>query len=107
MQEPNDVVGFGLLAVAFFAGGWWVLRPLARAVEKPLLRPPEAVLQLGPNTLTRPARHPRLELEFHAHRHLGLKRRHFASGFGAGWSLHVGLGVTCLCVDFFRRGRRP
>lgn len=67
--------------------------------------------RVPPATLPLPragrSRHPRLELELHDHAHVGLQRTVLRAGDHAGWTVHVGLGRRCLCVDFYRHGRRP
>ena len=100
----NEVMGY----VAIFAGavglGVWLVRPVTKTWDKEIA-PPEKVVDLTARIAAR--RHPRLELEFHDHRHWGFKRKRFERGAFAGWALHVGFGVGCLCVDLYRRGRRP
>jgi hypothetical protein len=100
--EPQVV---GLLVIALFA--WWVVRrllPLESRPSMPTLQAPIATLAPGPAGV---ARHPRVELEFHAHRHWGPKRIAFLNGSGRGIAWHLGFGATCLCVDFYKQGRRP
>jgi hypothetical protein len=95
---PLAAIAVGLVSVVVLTRRTW---------DKELLPPTQGVLTFPPVSAGRPARHPRLELEFHAHRHWGWKRISFVNGLGAGWSLHLGFGAGCLCVDFYRRGRRP
>jgi hypothetical protein len=71
-------------------------------VELPYLAPPTRVLSQLPT-----ARHPRVELEFHRHAHWGVHRERIACGAHRGWALHLGFGWGCLCIDFYRNGRRP
>ncbi len=100
----HEYFGGLILVVGVVACGYWLVRPIARSWDKELLPPREAVVTLPPAAH---GRHPRLELEFHQHRLLGFRLRRFGRGSLAGWSLHLGLGFTCLCVDWYRRGRRP
>ncbi len=99
-----ESVAIALFVLATCSGVVWITRPIARGWDKAVLPPPEATVTLPPAGRSR---HPRLELEFHHHRLLGVRLRRFARGAHAGWSLHLGCGFGCLCVDWYRRGRRP
>jgi hypothetical protein len=78
-----------------------------RTWDKTLERESPQTLAFPPLYRGRPAKHRRVELEFHDHRHWGVKWQPFANPLGAGLAVHVGIGRTCLCIDVFARGRRP
>jgi hypothetical protein len=105
MPSPMEVVSLIAVVVVVWS---CVAIPLARGLNRsptmPSLDAPQQVLSMQPAGT---ARHPRVELEFHAHRHWGVKRLSFVNGSSRGWSLHLGFGAGCLCVDFYRQGRRP
>lgn len=93
-----------IVAVGIFAVTWWTTR---RGWKTPpvLLPPPTSMVDLTSYAASR--RHARVELEVHAHRHWGVKRYRFNRGALSGWALHLGFGRDCLCIDWYRRGRRP
>ncbi len=101
--------GFWILFVGFVAFCWWFGARIWRAnlEARGQLPEPEPMLAFPPAITPPRARHPRVELEFHAHRHWGVRRERFPNGTFAGWAVHIGFGVGCICIDFFRRGRRP
>ncbi len=89
--------------VGIFAVTWWATK---RSWDKTSVLPPAtSVVDLTARAASK--RHARLEFEFHAHRHWGVKRHRFTRGVLSGWALHIGFGRGCLCVDYYRRGRRP
>jgi hypothetical protein len=92
-----------IAAVGIFAITWWATR---RSWDKTRILPlATSVVDLSAYAASK--RHARIEFEVHAHRHWGWKRHRFTRGALTGWALHIGFGRACLCVDFYRRGRRP
>jgi hypothetical protein len=92
----GGVLAFTVMALSVYR--------LARVLEPG----PDGIPELRPPVRRRSAR---LELEVHNHseRRRRPRFRRFQAGL-AGWALHLPLPWThcrCLCVEYFREGKRP